>query len=163
MLRSGWGSPELSDTGGIIEFPEEPLAYFDVTLGRTRDEFESVRPLDRLFQGLVDQSYKCIGTSEVVWRRGEGVATSAIFGTKSYVIRCDGNCEGLTYRSAAGGAHYGKPLPYPVVRVTSRSVGVTRDLVWSFARQDSAGPAPRIRIHTWSNQLGDYGGRCSID
>ena len=163
-LRSGWIPPELRPTGGRIEYPSEPLEYYDVTLGRADDPYEDIRPVDRAMQRLVDKSYKCIGTAQVRWRGNEGSATSAIFGTKVYLIECEGHCDGLTYKSPSVGSHFGKSLPYPAVQLSSRGPGLgSVPISWQFNHVNEHELPPRVRVHTWSNQLGDYGGQCVID
>jgi hypothetical protein len=161
-VRAGWESPELRPAGGAIEFPREMLTYSDARTRRAPDPFEEVRPIDSLFQLLIDESYKCIGTANLIWRGAEGYVTTSVFTTKRYVVECDGNCGGVSYRvGRAGGYHHGQALFYPVVEFRTNLI-VATDLQWNFVRTNANGEPPRVRIHTWTNGF-DYGPRCQID
>jgi hypothetical protein len=160
-VRSGWISPELRPNGGPIEYPEETLTYVDAAAGRAPNPFEAIRPIEQLFQRLLDGSYKCLTTATVAWRGTQGSATTPHFTTKSYVVECDGDCGGVTYKVPVRGYHAGRSRAYPLI--TAEGGGLTEQpLPWEFTRPDSPTP-PRVRIHTWSSRLGDYGGGCRID
>ena len=125
------------------------------------DPFEAIRPIDQLNQYLRDSSYKCLATSMVAWKGTEGAVTTPHFTVKSYVIECEGDCAGITYKAPEFAYHAGRSRPYPLVTIQGGLL-TERPLPWAFSRPDGA-PEPRVRIHTWSNRLGDYGGGCRID
>jgi hypothetical protein len=160
-VADGWISPELLPSGGRIQHPEDPMTYVDDVMGQPTDPFQAVRPIDQLNQRLRDASYKCLSTTTVAWTGRQGRATTSHFRTKTYVVECDGDCSGVTYKIPLRGAHGGRSRPYPVITIASAML-VDQPFPWEFTRTQGAVP-PRIRIHTWSNQLGDYGGGCRID
>jgi hypothetical protein len=160
-IRSGWISPELRPTGGRLEFRGDALTYVDDSIGRAPDPFEAIRPIDQLNQYLRDSSYKCLATSTVAWQGTQGAVTTPHFTVKSYVIECEGDCAGITYKAPEFAYHAGRSRSYPLVTIQGGLL-TERPLPWAFSRPDRA-PAPRVRIHTWSNRLGDYGGGCRID
>ena len=144
--------------------PDRSLEYVDVTMDPS---FASrvdmgVRPIDELFQSFFDRGFKCIGTDTVFWSGNTGTATSALFGTKSYVIECTSNCLGVRYEAAGGARLVTEPgRTHPVITFNAGFFTQTK-LNWRFiARSDAA--TPMIRIHTWSDTWGDYGGGCRIE
>ena len=97
----------------------------------------------------------------MAWKGTEGAVTTPHFTVKSYVIECEGDCAGITYKAPEFAYHAGRSRSYPLVTIrrgyspNDRCPGRSPGLM---ERR-----SPGVRIHTWSNRLGDYGGGCRID
>ena len=91
----------------------------------------------------------------------EGTTPAEHFDTKWHVIECRGNCKGLRYKiDIPYGVvfHYGLSTAVPILMIRSP----VRELTWHFTRADTEGPAPEVRVHTWSKTFGDSGPGCEL-
>jgi hypothetical protein len=169
-MAGGWTPVELSASGGAVT--ENRFDYYDATFADTPAPGLAVgiRPIDDVHQWFYENGHKCLSTRQAFWRSGVATATTEIFGRKSYVLECRGECRNLQYsmlmrtNNLMGGTHHGgKSRAYPVITVNA-SVWTqsTIDFQFKYATSAPARPAD-IRVHTWSPGWGDYGGGCTID
>ncbi|MGH7462510.1 MAG: hypothetical protein ACREMA_15995, partial [Longimicrobiales bacterium] len=110
---SGWVPVELRPQGGRLVLAEGMLEYSDARLA-SRSLPPGVRPIDELHQTLFNNGEKCLSSSHVAWSGQSGTASSEVFGRKSFVIDCKGNCQGLRYEPVASlplSFHGGGDLP----------------------------------------------------
>lgn len=169
-LASGWVPVELTPSGGAVT--ENRFDYYDATLSGTPAPSLAlgILPIEEVHQWFYANGHKCLGTKEAGWRSGVATATTELFGKKSYVLECRGECRNLQYEFyvhtnalTAGTHHAGKSQPYPVITVNA-SPWVESKVEFR-VRYASAVPSQlaQIRVHTWSPGWGDYGGGCNID
>jgi hypothetical protein len=159
--------PEGSRSGGRPT--RAGFVYIDAAIMNGANGNLEVTPVEEVFQWLYDAKNKCLGTAQVQWRGAEGRAEGRQFGTKRFVIDCRGDCRDIHYRingrlSDTEQWHYGLSQPVPVLHLKSNDILAYHDFTWVFTRGSGASEQPPvIRIHSWSNTTGDYGGKCQLD
>lgn len=153
---------EGSTSGGVPT--KNDFVYIDAVIAQGGNGNLESLPVEQVFQWLYDSKFKCLSTTFVSWRAGEGSAAATQFGTKRFVIDCRGNCRGLRYRvtgrADAQPWHYGLSQPVPVINMKSYGLG-TNEFNWVFT--NATGGSPSVRVHAWSSSVGDYGPGCKVD
>lgn len=138
--------------------------YLDFRMTGGQAPEDGTTPMEVLLQAFLDENFKCLTTQRVSWRGVQGSASDRQFGDKRYVIDCRGDCRGVHYSLVRMGGvvtHHALTQPYPVIHIRT-SLWNYSDFSWTFTRAEAKGPPPEIRIHTWSQGLGDYGAGCKL-
>ena len=159
---TGWVPAELRPGGGPLSAGDGMLEYTDARVAG-RPTPSGIRPIDEVHQALFDGGHKCLSTSRVAWDGRTGTARTELFSRKTYVIDCDGNCQGIRYEPVGGllGAFHGGAQAAPFLTLVHRMLGKV-PVEWRFIRPDETEPPPEVRIHMWTSTVGDYGGGCRL-
>lgn len=159
----GWVPPELSG-GGEARF-NGLMEYTD--WGLKPNQFRPLQPgelpIDAANKWLYDNGYKCLHTDYVVWNPAADTVRARLSGDWMYVIECDGDCTRLRYSAAAEKPviAQGTGQPVPMFRVGGTG-WYNRTVEWRFYLPPSQRERPEIRIHAWSETMGDRGPGCSM-
>lgn len=148
--------------------PKEGFEYLDDGVRSQANGSSDIASIDKVSQWLFDQKYKCLQTIRITWSGTSSTIQQQTLGDKRAVIECRGDCREIRYNVGAQAIlavtidHFGLSQPIPVLHLQGPSFGGYR-VVWSFTRPNPVGDGPRIALHIWSKDFGDYGGGCRFE
>lgn len=163
------GPVTILNTGQMFSsIPKEGLEYLSETGMSGEGAQAAIAPIDKISQWLFDDKYKCINTMRVSWNGASAVIQHKTLGDKRAVIECHGDCRDIRYSVGAQALlpviidHFGLSQPMPVLHLHGPSFGGFT-VVLSFKRLNPVGKDPRIAVHMWTKDFGDYGGGCHFE
>jgi len=132
------------------------VEYWDASMAEAAGGKRVLResePIDDVIEWLKGQKYSCVGSQHITWNADGTRATAQdrVNTRETYVIECDGNCQGLRYMpmTDANIYYYGRARPVPVVYIRNVAWAGGAVLQWIFTRPPG-GPPPDIYVHHWN-------------
>jgi hypothetical protein len=156
--------PERRNRTTRLSSTEQWMDYYDARMSPEGWKDAEIEPVDKASADLKEKNLKCLVTYDLEWTASRMTMEIDHFGSKTYVLDCDGNCKGLRYRVSGFPdtiVHFGSTEPVPVLFFRAATMGKW-DLHWQFTLADPSAPAPKVRIHTWTADWGDYGPGCRL-